>query len=56
MPIENKKNYENEQIDTTKLDHWYGTHVVLGGVLRMVVITTIILGVIYAVVKLSEIV
>ena len=25
MPIENKKNHENEEIHEDKLDHWYGS-------------------------------
>ena len=54
MSVENKKNYENEQIDTNNLDHWYGSGIIGGSIIRMILITVCIIGIIYTGYKLSD--
>ena len=54
MPVENKRNYENEEIHEDKLDHWYGSIIEHSGFVRMIVVTICIICMIYASFKLSE--
>jgi len=52
MPVENKKNYENEEIHTDNLDHWYGSGIIHSGLVRMIIVSICIVCVIYAIFKI----
>ena len=54
MPVENKRNYENEEIHEDKLDHWYGSIIEHSGFVRMIAITIGIIIVSYGIFKLVK--
>ena len=52
--VENKKNFEHEELKPDNLDHWYGSAMSNAGIIRMVIVAISIIAMIYAGFKLSE--